>query len=59
MLHSAKHWLKASLDGNAKQIYLYGGLPYISGQTTFTGRTVQRADNQQPQLTIGSNVDVG
>ncbi|MCJ8268147.1 MAG: acyltransferase [Psychrosphaera sp.] len=64
---------KASLEGNAKQLYLYGGLPYISGplkirvgersrisgQTTFSGRIVQRADNQQPKLTIGTNVDIG
>ena len=64
---------KARLEGDAKQLYLYGGMPYISGplrisigertrmsgQTTFSGRTAVRSDGQQPTLQIGSNVDIG
>ena len=64
---------KASIEGNAKQLYLFGGLPYISGplritigknsrisgHTTFSGRSTPRADGRQPLLAIGSNVDIG
>jgi len=53
-----------------KQLYLYGGMPYISGplriryghrcrisgRTTFSGRT---ASSQAPQLTLGNNIDIG
>jgi acetyltransferase-like isoleucine patch superfamily enzyme len=63
---------KANVEGDAKHLYLYGGLPFISGplnievgercrisgQTTFSGRTVPRVDGQQPLLSIGNNVDI-
>jgi acetyltransferase-like isoleucine patch superfamily enzyme len=64
---------KASIEGNAKQLYLFGGLPYISGplritigdnsrisgHTTFSGRSTPRADGHKPLLAIGNNVDIG
>ncbi len=64
---------KASIDSDAKHLYLYEGLPVrsgplkvtigercrINGQTTFSGRAVARADQQQPHLKVGSNVDIG
>jgi acetyltransferase-like isoleucine patch superfamily enzyme len=31
----------------------------ISGQSTLSGRTVPRTDDQQPRLIIGNNVDIG
>lgn len=54
---------------SGKRLYLYGGLPFISGplhiqlgddcrisgQTTFSGRTA----SQHPQLLVGNNVDIG
>jgi acetyltransferase-like isoleucine patch superfamily enzyme len=57
------------VDGG-KQLYLYGGMPYlsgplhirygdrcrISGQTTFSGRAASR---QTPQLVLGNNIDIG
>jgi acetyltransferase-like isoleucine patch superfamily enzyme len=53
-----------------KHLYLYGGMPYlsgplhiqigqgsrVSGQTTFSGRTVS---TQVPELIVGDNVDIG
>lgn len=61
--------LKGRLEKVGKRLYLYGGLPYItgpvtinigddcrvSGQTTISGRT----STQQPRLEIGNNVDLG
>ncbi|MDF9400101.1 acyltransferase [Vibrio sp. 1180_3] len=54
---------------SGQRLYLYGGLPFISGplhiqlgddcrisgQTTFSGRTA----SQNPQLLVGNNVDIG
>lgn len=62
--------LKGRLDQVGKNLYLYGGLPYISGpvriklgdncrvsgHTTFSGRTCAA---QPPELTVGNNVDIG
>jgi acetyltransferase-like isoleucine patch superfamily enzyme len=56
-------------DGG-KQLYLYGGMPYlsgplhirygdhcrISGHTTFSGRS---ASKQTPELILGNNIDIG
>jgi acetyltransferase-like isoleucine patch superfamily enzyme len=53
-----------------KQLYLFGGMPYlsgplhirygdrcrISGRTTFSGRAASR---QTPQLVLGNNIDIG
>jgi len=53
-----------------KQLYLYGGMPYvsgslnirfgdrcrISGQTTFSGRNASR---ETPELILGNNIDIG
>lgn len=64
---------KSCIDNDAKQLYLYGGMPFISGPlkidvgqrcrisgaTTFSARTVPHGDNIQPTLSIGDNVDVG
>ena len=64
---------KSRLVEGGKQLYLYGGMPYISGplnirvgsrtrmsgQTTFSARTTPRADGIEPMLQIGCNVDVG
>ncbi len=61
--------LKGRLHRVGKQLYLYGGLPYISGplqinlgdncrvsgQTTFSGRT---AGSENPRLIVGRNVDI-
>lgn len=63
---------KASIEGHAKRLYLYDGLPCIigrlkiwvgegtriSGVTTFSGRSAPRADGQEPRLVIGDNVDI-
>lgn len=60
---------KGRLTRYGKRLYLYGGIPYvsgplaitlgtdcrISGQTTFSGRT----QSAQPTLSIGHNVDIG
>ncbi|MES9905310.1 MAG: acyltransferase [Sedimenticola sp.] len=60
---------KGRLTANGKRLNLYGGLPYISGplqislgddcrisgQTTFTGRTV---GSESPRLIVGHNVDI-
>jgi len=62
--------LKGRLNSVGQHLYLYGGLPYItgpvkialgnncrvSGQSTFTGRSCAQ---QSPQLNIGNNVDIG
>ena len=62
--------LKGRLNHAGKNLYLYGGLPYISGpvqislgnncrvsgQTTFSGRTCTQ---QPPELHVGNNVDIG
>lgn len=62
--------LKGRLNSVGKNLYLYGGLPYItgplnidfgdncrvSGQTTFSGRSCAR---QTPELRVGSNIDIG
>jgi len=62
--------LKGRLNSVGKKLYLYGGLPYItgplnihlgdncrvSGQTTFSGRSCAR---QTPELRVGSNIDIG
>lgn len=64
---------KGRVNHCGKQLYLYGGLPFvsgplhmsignqcrISGHTTFTGCSQPLPGNQQPQLIIGDNVDVG
>lgn len=64
---------KARLKQGGQRLYLYGGMPYISGplsisvgsntrisgQSTFSGRTSVRVDGVQPSLHIGSNVDIG
>lgn len=61
---------KGRLSQAGSQLYLYGGLPFISGSleisignscrvsghSTFSGRTCSQ---QQPQLIIGDNVDIG
>lgn len=61
---------KGRLDQVGKHLYLYGGLPFISGplsihlgddcrvsgQSTFTGRS---SAVQSPELIIGNNVDIG
>ena len=61
---------KGRLKRAGKQLYIYGGLPFvsgslqiaigdncrISGHSTFSGRT---CSPQQPQLLIGNNVDIG
>lgn len=61
--------LKGRLNHSGKSLYLYGGLPYISGaldisigdncrvsgQTTFSGRTCAK---YVPQLHVGNNVDI-
>ncbi|MBL8670571.1 MAG: acyltransferase [Alphaproteobacteria bacterium] len=61
---------KSRLAGPAPGLYLYGGLPYVSGPlalafgrgcrvsaaTTFTGRA---ALGHAPRLIVGSNVDIG
>lgn len=60
---------KGRLSSHGKNLYLYGGLPFvsgpvdvslgnncrISGQTTFSGRVESRCT----KLTIGNNVDIG
>lgn len=62
--------LKGRLEQSGKNLYLYGGLPFISGpvqivlgnncrvsgQTTFTGRT---SAPRPPKLQVGDNVDIG
>jgi len=62
--------LKGRLDHVGSNLYLYGGLPFISGlvqieigsdcrvsgQTTFTGRTCAPSP---PKLIVGDNVDIG
>lgn len=62
--------LRGRVDSAGKGLYLYGGLPYISGplqitlgedcrvsgQTTFSGRT---CGESTPRLEVGSNVDIG
>jgi len=61
---------KSQISNHPKNLYLYGGLPFvsgplkirvggntrISGQTTFSARTVA---HQQPELRVGDNVDIG
>ena len=61
---------KSRCIDSGKQLYLYGGMPYlsgplhihygdrcrISGQTTFSGRAASR---QTPQLVLGNNIDIG
>ncbi|OUS09375.1 acetyltransferase [Gammaproteobacteria bacterium 54_18_T64] len=61
---------KGRLSHAGSQLYLYGGLPFvsgslqisigdncrISGHSTFSGRTCSR---QQPLLLVGNNVDIG
>ncbi|OIQ26290.1 DapH/DapD/GlmU-related protein [uncultured Vibrio sp.] len=60
---------KGRLDKFGKGLYLYGGIPFVSGplsitlgdncrvsgQTTFSGRTL----TTQPTLVVGDNVDIG
>ena len=62
--------IKGRLNSVGKNLYLYGGLPHvsgplrvkigsdcrISGQTTFSGRT---SGAIEPVLTVGNNVDIG
>ncbi|GMM87158.1 acyltransferase [Vibrio fortis] len=64
---------KGRLNRCGKHLYLYGGLPFvsgpltinvgsecrISGHTTFSGCSQPTADGSQPSLEIGDNVDVG
>jgi len=61
---------KSQISNHPKNLYLYGGLPFvsgplkiivgsntrISGQTTFSART---ASGEQPELQVGNNVDIG
>lgn len=61
---------KGRVDQVGRGLYLYGGLPYVSGpmrielgddcrvsgQTTFTGRT---SALEAPVLKVGNNVDIG
>lgn len=61
---------KSRLAGRAPGLYLYGGMPLmtgplqvrfgracrVSGQTTFSGRWT---GNTSPEFTVGDNVDVG
>lgn len=61
---------KSRLAGSAPGLYLYGGMPLVSGslqirfgracrvsgQTTFSGRW---AGNNSPEFTVGDNVDIG
>jgi len=65
-----KPMFKSRVCNNPKRLYLYTGMPFISGpinlfigngcrisgQSTFSGRTVSRV---QPELRIGNNVDIG
>jgi len=62
--------LKGRVEHSGRNLYLYGGLPYISGpvrimlgdncrlsgHTTFSGRTCAKPF---PQLRVGNNVDIG
>jgi len=62
--------LKGRLSSVGHNLYLYGGLPFISGllkismgdncrisgHTTFSGRTCAQ---QTPELRVGNNVDIG
>lgn len=62
--------LKGRLNNVGRNLYLYGGLPYISGpiqiklgdncrvsgHTTFSGRTCAQPP---PELIVGNNVDIG
>jgi acetyltransferase-like isoleucine patch superfamily enzyme len=62
--------LKGRLDDIGRNLYLYGGLPYISGpvqiklgdncrvsgQSTISGRTCAQ---KPPELHVGNNVDIG
>lgn len=64
---------KAQIETKAKQLYLYGGMPYvtgmlrikvgdrcrISGVTTFTGRMALSKQFSTPLLDVGDNVDIG
>ncbi|WDE02999.1 acyltransferase [Thalassomonas viridans] len=65
---------KSQLSRYGKSLYLYGGLPYLSGplqislghdcrisaQTTFSGRTSQSTgQTRTPNLFIGNNCDIG
>ena len=64
---------KGRVNQCGKRLYLYSGLPFvsgplmiklgndcrISGQTTFSGCTQPTPDGSQPLLNIGNNVDVG
>lgn len=61
---------KSQTQKSGKRLYLYGGMPFISGNlsifvgsncrisahSTFSGRV---SGNQQAQLVIGDNVDIG
>jgi len=61
---------KSRLNKVGRSLYLYGGLPYVSGplqiemgdrcrvsgKTNFSGRTVAR---QPPVLKVGDNIDIG
>lgn len=61
---------KSQIEGSAKRLNLYGGLPFvsgpleillgddcrISGATTFSGRT---SSGDKPKLIIGNNVGIG
>ncbi|MGF1769697.1 acyltransferase [Enterovibrio makurazakiensis] len=61
---------KGRLQHVGKNLYLYGGMPFVSGplaislgdncrvsgQTTFSGRV---SGHDQPQLLIGNNIDIG
>ncbi|WP_159739095.1 acyltransferase [Vibrio atypicus] len=60
---------KGRLSRYGKRLYLFGGIPFVSGpleislgddcrvsgQTTFSGRS----QSDRPQLIVGSNVDIG
>lgn len=61
---------RSQVGGSCEQLYLYGGLPFmtgglrvsvkdrcrISGQTTFSARTCSA---ETPELQVGHNVDIG
>jgi acetyltransferase-like isoleucine patch superfamily enzyme len=62
--------IKGRLNQAGRHLYLYGGLPYISGpllikvgndcrisgRTTFSGRSCEK---ESPILQVGNNVDIG
>ncbi|MFM2590012.1 acyltransferase [Vibrio sp. TBV020] len=60
---------KGKLAAHGRRLYLFGGVPFVSGPLSITlgddcrisGKTTfsARPQSQQPQLIVGSNVDIG